>query len=534
MEKKYFGVMLDCSRGAVMNVKHVKKFIDYISSFGYNMLSLYTEDTYEIDGEARFGYLRGRYTKEELKEIDAYAISKGVEVIPCVQTLAHLHQMFYWKEYAEINDCNDILLIGEEKTYELIEKMIKTSRECYSSNYINLGMDEAHFVGLGKYLSKNGYENRFSVLKKHLSRVMEIVKKYDYKPMMWSDMFFRLANDGDYYGYNMTDEARSSAPKDMALIYWDYYHTNYEDFDRLIKAHQTFDNEIWFAGGVWTWSGFTPYNKYSLETMIPAMKALKNNDVKNVFLTMWGDDGKECSSFSVLSSLYKLKKIYDGVTDDEEIKKSFKEITGEDFDAFEYLDAPDMVGDYELDSNPSKYLFYNDLFMGIFDSTIKGTESKEYKNHAIKLKEYAKNSKFGYIFDNLSDLCMVLSLKADMGLRIRKAYKENDKKALKGIVKDIITMLVYLDKFYDSFKILWHTENKAFGFEAHDIKIGGLIARINTCKKKLEKYIKGDISKIEEIEEVILDFETAKKEYTKKHVRFNSYRRTVSSNFIAW
>ena len=65
---KRFGVMLDMSRNAVMKPEQVKKFAKVISAFGYNMIELYTEDTYTVDGEPYFGYMRGRYTKEELKD----------------------------------------------------------------------------------------------------------------------------------------------------------------------------------------------------------------------------------------------------------------------------------------------------------------------------------------------------------------------------------------------------------------------------------------------------------------------------------
>ena len=47
---KKFGVMLDCSRNAVMKVEEVKKFAAILKKFGYNMMMLYTEDTYEVDG----------------------------------------------------------------------------------------------------------------------------------------------------------------------------------------------------------------------------------------------------------------------------------------------------------------------------------------------------------------------------------------------------------------------------------------------------------------------------------------------------
>ena len=84
---------------------------------GYNQLYLYTEDTYEIKDEPYFGYMRGRYTENELKEIDDFAFSFGVEVIPCIQTLAHLNGIFRWKEFKKINDINDILLVDDKEWF---------------------------------------------------------------------------------------------------------------------------------------------------------------------------------------------------------------------------------------------------------------------------------------------------------------------------------------------------------------------------------------------------------------------------------
>ena len=66
---KRFGVMLDMSRNAVMRPEEVKHFAKLLRSFGYNMIQLYTEDTYEVDNEPYFGYMRGRYTKAQLADI---------------------------------------------------------------------------------------------------------------------------------------------------------------------------------------------------------------------------------------------------------------------------------------------------------------------------------------------------------------------------------------------------------------------------------------------------------------------------------
>ena len=78
MADKIFGAMLDCSRNAVMKPEEVKNFAGILKSFGYNALMLYTEDTYEVNGEPYFGYMRGRYSHEELREIDAFCLRFGI------------------------------------------------------------------------------------------------------------------------------------------------------------------------------------------------------------------------------------------------------------------------------------------------------------------------------------------------------------------------------------------------------------------------------------------------------------------------
>ena len=118
------GVMLDCSRCGVMKVEALKRYIDCMASLGMNMLLLYTEDTYEIEGRPFFGYMRGRYTKDELREIVAYGETMGVELIPCIQTLAHLNAIVRWPAYAPHVDANDILLAGDEAVYQLIDKIV--------------------------------------------------------------------------------------------------------------------------------------------------------------------------------------------------------------------------------------------------------------------------------------------------------------------------------------------------------------------------------------------------------------------------
>lgn len=146
-------------------------------------------------------------------------------------------------------------------------------------------------------------------------------------------MLFRLANKGEYYLENpsVSEEIKIGTPKEVGLVYWDYYNEDETYIENMMKTHLTFDNEVWVAGGAWTWIGFASGNKKVLETMFPAMEAAKKCKIENIFLTMWGDNGKETSFYSVLPSLYAVRRYYDGARDIDKIKREFKELTGEDY-----------------------------------------------------------------------------------------------------------------------------------------------------------------------------------------------------------
>lgn len=505
---KYYdrlGVMLDCSRNAVMTVESLKDYISVISEMGYNNLQLYTEDTYEIDGEPYFGYLRGRYTKAELKEIVAFADGKGVEVVPCIQTLAHLNQIFRWDAYAEVRDTGDILLAGDDKTYALVDKMFKTLAECFTSRRVNIGMDEAHMLGLGRYLDKNGYTDRFEILYEHLKRVLKIADKYGFKAMMWSDMFFRLANHGAYeVGGDVSAAALAKVPDNVELVYWDYYSTDKAHYDEMLKGHKCFKNEIGFAGGAWTWRGFAPCNKFSLAATKAALASCKEHGIRDIFLTAWGDDGGECSPFSVLPTLMYAAEVLNGNDDEKSIKDKFYKITGERFDDVMLCDLPNAITEGTHTNDHCRYMLYNDCFAGIYDYTVKGGEGEKYAAFAEELLRLSDN-KYGYIYKYLGKLCSVLEIKYEIGVKTRAAYKVGDKAGLKALADGEYTeLLSRLEDFYNAFRAAWHKEKKAFGFEVQDARIGGLIRRVKNCRDRLYAYVNGEIEKIEELEEEIL------------------------------
>ena len=80
--------------------------------------------------------------------------------------------------------------------------------------------------------------------------------------------------------------------------------------------------------------------------------------------------------------------------------------------------------------------------------------------------------------------------------------------------------------FLDDFKSQWYKENKPFGFEKHEMRLGGLIQRTRSCRQRLEAYIKGEINRIEEIEEEILD-PYCENPPVKREIWENMWNRTI-------
>lgn len=522
-------VMIDCSRNAVMTVSALKKLILYLAVFGYNQLQLYMEDTYEIKDEPYFGYLRGRYTRDELREIDDYADVFGIEVVPCIQTLAHLNQIFRWKPYAALNDCKDILMVGKEETYALLDKMIGQISSCVRSDKINIGFDEAHMVGFGKYFDGHGYRNRYELLFEHLKKVMEIIDKYRLKPIMWSDMFFKLLGDGFYYtDLPITPEVIDSVPEGAALCYWHYYTNDKKGYDRMMSRHKKFRNEIWFAGGTMAWQGFSPMNGMMEKVIDASVESCKEFDVKHYVYTDWGDGGGECPIFSSLTSMYYLGEHSYGF-DKTVIKEKFLNLIGIEYDTFNLLDAPNILTkEQNVVCNPCKYIFYNDYFCGQLDKNI-FVEQTFFDDNKEKLAAVAKAGRFGELFETAYGLMRILSVKHNLGIRTRSAYRTKNIKQLEEIIGDYEKLIPFLEEFYAMFERQWHTYNKPFGFDVQEVRLGGLLLRTKSCLKRLNGFLSGTLYKIEELEEEILSFTG---EESTVPLRLNDWKVNVSVNVI--
>ena len=389
--------------------------------------------------------------------------------------------------------------------YALIEKMFTTLEKCFSSRRVNVGMDEAVFIGRGKYQDKHGFRDRVDILTEHLTKVKEIADRHGFTIMMWSDMFIRLHNEGEYYGegIEIPQETVDKVPEGVELIYWDYYHKDRKIYDEMLKTHQAFHNPIGFAGGLWTWTGYAPNLRFTWDATEAAMRSVTEHGIENIFFTLWGDNGKDCSFYAQLPMLFAAAQMAMGNFDKEAILKEFKEQYGYCYEEFLNLELLNLQEDGEsYFLNPCKYLLFNDPFIGLFDFTVSEDLPKKFEETAKRIGASVNGRPYDYLFETMQKLAELLAVKSDLGLRTRKAYQAGDKEMLWQMVReDYPAVRQSMESFFEAYSNLWLRENKGFGLEVQEQRFGGLLYRMKTCEKRLSDYLTGKTDNIDELEE---------------------------------
>lgn len=504
------GLMLDLSRNAVAHIDMLKQFIREMAFMGHSWFMLYMEDVYEVEGAPYFGALRGRYSIQDLQEVDRYAQLFGVQLVPCIQTLAHMDQYFMWEtiEY-KYKDIDNIFNVGNAEVRTLLTRMIASLRKAFSSDIIHIGMDEAHNLGRGRYLDENGLKKRGDIMQDHLAFMKTLCTTYGFKPIVWDDMFF------DRYSNNKED-VEPVIPNQVGLMYWDYYSGLAKHYQNHLQVCRTLTEKPMFAGGAWRWTGYIPHHKKTLETTLAAIEACRKERVKEVIVTSWGDDGSEAPLYTCMFGLV-LYAYLDCHAEyrEEEFAQYLKLYTGMGFNEWMRQGEPDLfegTTGNNYDITPSKYLLYQDPLGSKFLYYIR-TLTTDMDAVYAKLEQaftedaaHTDNPLQRSIAQFYALMMKTLYYKWRLPLDIWEAYKKTDKKALQALVENKLKPLkAALTETAKARRQVWTEECRAFGSEVLDHRFGAMLMRLEVTQEILTDYIQGKIRRIDELEEERLD-----------------------------
>jgi len=515
IEFSTFGIMLDCSRNAVMTVKHFKSWLRQLALMGYNMAMLYTEDTYQLPDEPYFGYKRGPYTMQEMKEVDAYAKTLGIEMIACIQTLGHMEHVLQWSAYSEIKDSAKVLLVDEEKTYVLIDKMLAFWSEAFSSRRIHIGLDEAHDLGRGSFMDKFGYERGFDIFNRHFAKVEKMCEHYKLRPMIWSDMYFRMGNKTQNY-YDLESEIPQEVidkiPKSSDLVYWDYYHYDKQFYLDFIERHRQLGYEPLMASGLWTWWRIWNDHDQDLKTVKPCLQACQEAKLNEVFFTIWGNSGAGCEINSVLTDLCWAADIAHGGSEDtSRLEAQFKAISGGSYKNHiiaARLSKHIINGKKGSESVAPLLLLWDDPMLGISWDSKKNLDS-DFDDKAIKLfdsicRDLADHREENAAADINHAWLFADFLRQKIAFRrnLLEAYTNRNKASLSMLADETLPkMITAFEAVNASIRKMWHKYFKPFGLEVLQIRYGGQFFRLKEAQERIREFVDGTIDSLPELEE---------------------------------
>ncbi len=506
------GIMLDVSRGMVMTVDHLKMWFRRLALAGYNMVMLYAEDVYELPGEPFFGRMRGAYSAAEIRELDAYAKNLGIELVGCIQTLGHLEQILRWEgAYGKITDTNREVLVDEPETYKLIEKMLRFWSENLTSRRIHIGMDETQSLGRGMFMNRHGYENPFEIFNRHLTKVNDICKANGLKPMIWSDMYFRFGNEQhEYYQWDspIPKTIQERIPKDVNLVFWDYYHADTNTYEQMIKRHRSIGFEPIMGSGIWTWLRLWYDHNQTMRAVIPCISTCRKLKVRELFFTMWGDDGGYCNYDSSLAGIIRSADLAYGVssTDEEPSRDRFEAICMANYDAvitgsklYEPLDGNDFMPSQIIWDDPLMGIYYDECTKKLgADFALKLIDRCE--ELLCDLLPHQEEAAAGD-FEHLTNILVLLIKKLEFRGLLLDAYAHDDRIALRQLAVSVIpAVITAMQEFDASFRAQWLDCAKPFGLEVTQLRNAGQIARLEETALRIREYLDDQVNQIDELE----------------------------------
>lgn len=288
------GVMLDVTRGRVPKLSYLKQVVGLLAENGINQLQLYMEHTF------RFSFYEGTemaerccdgYTAEDIKTLDDYCHSVGVELVPCIATFGHLFELLQSKEFSHLCELDTFdtqvyswmdrqlhhtIDCSNPESLELVKKMIQEISACYRSPYLNICGDETFDIGAKKskaYVEQVGQTEAYI---RFLNQVIDVTYQCGKTPMYWGDVILKHP-----------DQIHRIHEKAIPLHWWYEVDVEESDFKTLYKLGRPFYTCPAAVG----WNHFINHYDRSITNIDKMLGYGAQYGAVGGLITDWGDFG---------------------------------------------------------------------------------------------------------------------------------------------------------------------------------------------------------------------------------------------------
>ncbi|XP_040923040.1 hexosaminidase D [Toxotes jaculatrix] len=263
-------------KGAPPRAEYLHKLIELFSRLGVDGLLVEYEDVFPYEGELELlqATAQPAYSREEVLSMQEFAKSKGMEVIPLVQTFGHMEFVLKHRPMwglRELAHCVGTLNPHREEGVRLVMEMLRQVVELHPGlNTLHIGADEVYMLGEGEesklWLATPGRTVEQLFLS-HVTKVAKAIKEAwpHMTIVMWDDMMRGMSQD--------TLKASGLVGLVQPML-WDY--TPNLDVDRTVSLLEKYCS----AGMSELWAASSFKGSTSVYTCVPSTQRHVENHLQ--------------------------------------------------------------------------------------------------------------------------------------------------------------------------------------------------------------------------------------------------------------
>ncbi|MFP6655557.1 MAG: family 20 glycosylhydrolase, partial [Myxococcota bacterium] len=262
----------------VPSQKTLEALVDLCSRLRLNVLMLYIEHTFDFRQHPKIGQGASPLNADNILSLDAYAADRGVELIPCLQSLGHMERILGIDRYAHLAESDRLWSLSPSNpaTYSFLKELYDEFLPLFRSTRFNANCDEPFDLGRGQSKKRAPKKTAGQLFANHVQKLDQLAAGHNKSLMIWAD-----------FAYQHPQEL-SKIDRSVVLLDW-WYEESF-DADRIRKLRRP-GFGVWVCPGTSSWNCLFPRVPNSLGNIARWSAAGKKHRAQGLLNTDWGDFG---------------------------------------------------------------------------------------------------------------------------------------------------------------------------------------------------------------------------------------------------
>jgi hypothetical protein len=353
------GVMLDVSRGRVPTPAALRALVDLCVRLKLNALMLYVEHVFRFRRHPQIGAGCDPLDAETLRELDAYAAARHVELVPSLQSLGHMDKILRIPRYAQLAETQARFTLAPTApgARELLADLYDELLPNFRSRRMNANCDEPFDLGRGRSAERARELGPGGLFLEHVRRVRELAAAHGKRTMIWADVV------------HAHPERIAELDRDLVLLDW-WYEAEC-DYERVRRfAERGLDFVV--CPGTSTWNSLFPRLENAALNVRRWAEAGRRHGALGLLVTDWGDFGHpNLQGHSWHGYAWAAQQAWSGDAEAGDFDRAFArqlfgDATGETARLFRELGSIHAAGFAAFNGSPLHFLYFDDLDRAYF------------------------------------------------------------------------------------------------------------------------------------------------------------------------